>query len=431
MLAKRGTAGNPNGIAPSHSNRYDAPHMKHAIALTLCLTTLLPAENWPRFRGPNGAGVANGAIPVTWKKEHFKWKTPLPGVGHGSPVAWEGYVYLLCADEETGKRTTVSVNAQTGKINWKTSFDAATHKHHKQNSFASSTPAVDESAVYFSWGTPAQLSMVALGHDGKLKWHANLGPVKGGHGFGASPIVHGNLVILNNDQDGESSLVALDKSTGTVKWKTPRQSKRLTYSTPCLFTMPGREPELIFTNWHHGITGINPATGKITWENDVFGKPAKERAIGSPIIAGNLVIGTCGFVTKLKHVVALRPEGNKMIEAWRIEKSAPHIPTPLLLGKNLFLWNDQGIVTCVETATGKTHWSERAIRSGRFYGSPVAANGNIYCAESNGKLVVIRGDGKFEVLATNDLDETCHTTPAIAGGLMFVRTYKNLLAIGK
>ena len=89
------------------------------------------------------------------------------------------------------------------------------------------------------------------------------------------------------------------------------------------------------------------------------------------------MIGTCGFVTKLKHVVALRPKGDKMEEAWRIEKSVPHIPTPLLLGKNLFLWNDQGIVTCVEPNTGKIHWSERAVRSGRFFGSPIAAGGNI------------------------------------------------------
>lgn len=405
--------------------------MKYAIAISLCFATVLHAENWPRFRGPNGAGIAKDAIPVDWKKNNFKWKTALPGVGHGSPVVWEGIVFLLCANKNNGERTTAAIAADSGKLLWKTDFDAVVHKHHKQNSFASSTPAVDESTVYFSWGTPAQLSLVAMGHDGKLKWRADLGPVKGGHGFGASPIIYGNLIILNNDQDGESSLIALDKSTGAVKWKTPRQSKRLTYSTPCLFQAAGREPELIFTNWHHGITGINPANGKVTWENDVFGKPAKERAIGSPIIAGNLVIGTCGFVTKLKHVVALKPEGAKMTEVWRIEKSVPHIPTPILLGKKLFLWNDQGIVTCVEAATGKIRWSERAIRSGKFLGSPVAANGKIYCAESNGKIVVIRGDGKYGVLAVNDLNEKCHTTPAISDGMMFVRTYENLIAIGK
>ena len=120
-----------------------------------------------------------------------------------------------------------------------------------------------------------------------------------------------------------------------------------------------------------------------------------------------------------------------MEEAWRIDKSVPHIPTPLLLGKNLFLWNDQGIVTCVEAASGKIHWSERAIRSGRFFCSPVAANGKIYCAESSGKMIVMRGDGKFEVLAENDLAENCHATPAIANGVMYVRTYSHIIAIAE
>ena len=419
----------------SHTKSGNVPsaiHMKYfALYLFLGISTSLLAENWPRFRGPNGVGISNDKIPVTWKPDHFKWKTKLPGVGHGSPVVWEGQIYLLCANEDTGQRTAVGLDAKTGRILWQRAFPADKHKHHKQNSFASTTPSVGESGVYFSWGTPKALTLLALNHDGKTKWRADLGPVKGGHGFGASPIIHKDLVILNNDQDGESTLLALDKRTGTLKWEKPRRSKRLTYSAPCLYKAPGRSEELIFTNWTHGITGIDPATGKLKWENNVFNQTSKERAIGSPIVAGNLVIGTCGFVTKLKHVVALRPKGDKMEEAWRIEKSVPHIPTPLLLGENLFLWNDQGIVTCVEPNTGKIHWSERAVRSGRFFGSPIAADGNIFCAESKGKMIVLRGDGKFEVLAENDLGEKCNTTPAIADGVMYVRTYEHLMALGK
>jgi len=217
----------------------------------LSLSASLFADNWPRFRGPNGAGISADAIPVIWKKEHFKWKTALPGVGHGSPVVWKGRIFLLCADENTGDRTAVGLDEKTGGILWRTPFKAKVHRHHKQNSFASSTPTVDDSGVYFSWGTPEALTLLALTHDGKMKWRADLGPVRGGHGFGASPIIHGGMIILNNDQDGASSLIALDQRTGDVKWKTPRQSKRLTYSTPCLYQAPGRDHELIFTNWHH------------------------------------------------------------------------------------------------------------------------------------------------------------------------------------
>jgi outer membrane protein assembly factor BamB len=163
----------------------------------------------------------------------------------------------------------------------------------------------------------------------------------------------------------------------------------------------------------------------------VFPVDSKERAIGSPIVAGDLVIGSCGFVTKLKHIVALRPKGKMMEEVWRIEKSVPHIPTPLVLGKHIFLWNDLGVVTCAEAATGKVRWSERAIRSGKFFGSPVAADGKIYCAEARGTIVVLRGDGVFEQLAQNDLGERCHSTPAIANGAMYIRTYQSLFSISK
>ena len=109
----------------------------------------------------------------------------------------------------------------------------------------------------------------------------------------------------------------------------------------------------------------------------------------------------------------------------------PHIPTPILIGKNLFLWNDQGIVTCVEAETGKIQWNERTVRSGKFFSSPVAANGIIYCIDSNGKMIVMRGDGKFEILAENRLEDRFDASPAIANNVMYIRTYTHLIAIAK
>ena len=401
------------------------------IICSICSSYVATGENWPRFRGPNGTGISNSQIPVKWTSKNFQWKTHLPATGHGSPIVWGNSIFLLCADEQEGSRTAVGINTNTGKILWALKFAASKHKHHKQNSFASSTPAADAERVYFSWGTPDNLSLSAISHAGKLIWKKDLGAVKGGHGFGASPIIYKNLLILNNDQDGDSSLIALDKNNGKIAWESPRKSKRLTYSTPITYTAPDRKEELIFTNWTHGITGVNPTNGKVNWENSVFNQSSKERAIGSPITAGDLVIGSCGFVTKLKHIVALRPKGKLMEEVWRIEKSVPHIPTPILIGKNLFLWNDQGIVTCVEAETGNIQWNERTVRSGKFFSSPVAANGIIYCIDSNGKMIVMRGDGKFEILAENDLDQRCNSTPAIANDRMYIRTYTHLIAIAK
>lgn len=398
--------------------------------LPFLFTAPAPAENWTRFRGPNGTGVVADQIPVKWSDQNQQWSTQLPGVGHGSPVVWGKRVFLLAGDEESGDRLPLCVNTADGKIEWQHTFPAEKHRHHRYNTFASSTPAVDAQRVYFAWGTPAALTVIAFDHDGTKVWEADLGPVQGGHGFGASPIIHGELLILNNDQDGESSLLALDPRTGAIRWQIKRASKRLTYSTPCIFRdREGRE-ELIFTNWQHGITAVDPATGAVLWENDVFGKPSPERAIGSPVIAGDLVIGTCGFVTKLKHVVALRPVPGKAAaeEVWRIERSVPHIPTPLVVDRWIYLWNDQGILTCADNRTGKTLWSERA--GGEGYSSAVCAGGHIYRINRQGEVTVLPANGEFTVLATNKLGETCFATPAIADGRMLIRTETRLLAIG-
>ncbi len=407
--------------------------MKNKVLIFLALihagSTLL-ADNWPRFRGHNGTGNSTNQFAAKWTETSFKWRTKLPGPGHGSPTVWNGRVFVLCGNRQTGERITTCVDATTGKIQWAYTHEAETHRTHKFNTFASSTPAADAERVYFSWGTPAKLTLIAYTHSGEKAWESDLGPVKGGHGFGASPVVYRDLILLNNDQDGVSSLIAVDRKTGKTRWSIPRDSKRLSYSSPCVYRNAKGEDEVIFTNWHHGITGVNPETGKVLWENDVFGKPSPERAIGSPVLAGELVIGSCGFVTKLKHIVALRPVPGKKAaeEVWRIERSVPHIPTALVVDHLIYLWNDQGIVTCAKNQTGEVLWNERV--SGEITSSPVRAGDKIFCAAKDGKVTVIPANGKFEILAVNDLKEQCFSTPAIANGRMYFRTADHLIAVG-
>lgn len=408
--------------------------MTRAISPLCCFAAALlcvapcRGQEWTRFRGPNGSGVSATDIPAKWTEANYAWKIKLPGVGHGSPVVWGDLVFLLCGDEASSTRTPVCVKTIDGSIAWKRDFAAAKHKHHKFNSVASTTPSVDREMVVFSWGTTERLTLAAFDHFGKPLWESDLGPVKGGHGFGASPVIYRNLVVINNDQDGDSSLIAVNKKTGAIAWKIARKSERLSYSSPVVFKSPAGGEELIFTNWRHGITGVNPETGKVVWEKSVFDQTKKERAIGSPIVVGDLIIGSCGFVQNPKHIVALRPDASGRVdEVWRIERSVPHIPTPIAVGDYVFLWNDQGIVTCVDKNTGKTIWNERV--SSDTFGSPVCAGGKIFSIDKTGVVTVIAPTNQLVKLAENDLDELCHTTPAISGGAMFVRTYERLIAI--
>jgi outer membrane protein assembly factor BamB len=285
---------------------------------------------------------------------------------------------------------------------------------------------------------PNRITLVALDHAGQPAWERDLGPFPGDHGFAASPIVLGDIVVLGNDQERDSSLIAVDRRTGETRWQVPRRSQRATYSTPCVFAPPGRQPELIFTNWRHGITAINPESGAVSWEIPVFDQSQQERAIGSPIVAGDLVIATCGFVNNPKHVVAVRvhPRGGgaeqsdqpQVEEVWRLERAVPHIPTPLAVGERVYLWSDAGIVTCCELETGRRIWQRRV--GGNFCGSPVWVSGRLFCVDDEGTVVVLAASDEFKVLARNPLGEPCHSTPAMANGRMYIRTERTLHAIG-
>ncbi|NOY00708.1 MAG: PQQ-binding-like beta-propeller repeat protein, partial [Verrucomicrobia bacterium] len=304
------------------------------------------------------------------------------------------------------------------------------YKGHRFNSPASTTPAVDEKRVVFSWGTPEKLTMAAFSHDGKKLWQTDLGPISGGHGFAASPMLLGDLVILNNDQEkGGGNLLALDANTGKVKWTVERRSQRISYSVPCVIDSDGRKL-LAFVNWQHGFTIIDPKDGSVVAEKSVFNTKVNERAISSPLVYKDMIIGTCGFTANPKHCVAMRLKGNELEEVWRIERNVPHIPSPVVVGDKAYLWDDAGIVTCVEAATGKEVWKGRVPGvEGNCFGSPVSDGKNIFCSDESGNINVIAVGGELKHLATNKLGELCRTTPAIGDGAMYVRTYKKLVAV--
>lgn len=401
---------------------------------TACLLGLLhwtPAagQEWTRFRGPNGSGVGQAmTLPVRWTETEYAWKARLPGVGHSSPVLWDTRIFVTSADEKTGKRFLQCLHTADGRELWVREFGGEKAGKHADNSFASATPVVDERQVYVTWGNATEYLVIALDHSGKEVWRNNLGPYKAGHGFGASPIIVDDLVVVPNEQQGESSLVALDRATGKVRWKVPRRSKA-TYSTPCVYQPAGRPVELIFSNYEHGVSSIDPKTGKANWELDVFDKRHVETSIGSPIVAGDLVLGSSGWLGVRQEVVAVRPDGaGQAREAYRITRSVPLCTTPLVKDDLLFLWSDQGIVTCADVKTGAEFWRERV--PGDYYASPVWAGGHLYGVSRDGDVVVLVAGKQFEQVARNRLGEGSHSTPAIAGGSMYLRTFTQLIAIG-
>ena len=274
----------------------------HTLAICMLASCAADAQEWTRFRGPNGSGVSEAkTVPVEWDEDDYNWRIDLPGEGHSSPVIWGDNLLVTSADVDARERNLLCINTGDGAVRWRASYPFDKFKANNKNTFATQTPCVDARRVYCLWQAASDSLVVAVDHAGKEVWRHDLGEFQGGHGPATSPIVFGDMVVVCNDQErgAESFLIALDAATGKERWKIERIGDRACYSTPCVYQVEGRRPVLIFTHSYRGISGVDPAAGKIVWQIDVFGTH-NQRAIGSPVIFGDLVIGSSGFTTAEK-----------------------------------------------------------------------------------------------------------------------------------
>jgi outer membrane protein assembly factor BamB len=370
-------------------------------------------------------------FPVEWKPENIRWQIDLPGVGHSSPVLWGNKLFLTSGDEATGTRFILCVDTTAGKIAWTKQFVSRQHPKHKLNSFASATPVVDAQRLYVTWATPEEYLVLTLDHEGKELWRKNVGTFRAGHGSGVSPIVYEDLLIVPNEQDADSSVMALDRATGELRWQVSRDSKA-SYSTPCIYQGTTGEAELILTSWTNGITALRPSSGEKLWELDTFDKSHIETAIGSPIVAGELIVGVCGWLGHGNEIVAVRP-GRAETEAaelvYRIDRTAPLCTTPVAHEGLLFLWTDAGIAACADAVTGEIHWRERI--GGNYYSSPIIVNDSLLNISTTGEVTVLAAAQKFQRLSKYELGEGSHSTSAVAGGVLYLRTFTKLFAVGE
>ena len=418
------------------------------LALIVSSGAYAAQGEWTRFRGPDGSGISDAkTVPVQWTEKDYNWKVKLPGVGHSSPVVRGNRIFVTCGEPETGKRMILGLDAADGRIVWQRDYPCKTFKQHRDNSFASATPAVDSHGVVLTWTTPEEVVLLALDLEGRDLWRRSLGPFLTLHGSGSSPIIVEDLVVLANDQEdpkalpeiygaraatlpsGKSFLIALDRKTGETRWRLDRRTSQAPYSTPCVLRPTGGRPEVILTSTANGITAVDAATGKIDWELDnVF----RERCVGSPVPAPGLVIAGDGYGVRGTRYVAVRPgsreRGEKPTVAYEIKPPVPLVPTPLVNDGRLFLWGDDGVVACLDAAGGKPFWRERV--GGSFYGSPVCVNNRLYCIARNGDVVVLAASDKFELLARVPLGEPSYATPAVSGGVMYLRTRSHLFSLG-
>ena len=404
------------------------------VVILMGAASNVAADQWERFRGPNGSGIANAKnFPTKWNDEHIRWKTELPGVGNSSPVIWDDKVFTLCSTSDGESVTIVSTDLKSGEINWKREYESSGYRVHTRSSFSSSTPAVDKDRVYFTFASPAKISLVALTHDGKDVWEKDLGTWLSQHGYGASPMVYKDKVIFVNSQQaqqvrrgqtpGQSHVIAFDSATGNEVWKTELAATRACYSMPCVVKDAADNDMLVNVNTGNGFYAINPVDGKMMWEIPAF----TQRVVASTVVSDGRVYGSCGSGGGGNYLTAIHL-GKHPDKAFSVRKAACYVPTVLAFEKRLYLFNDRGVVNCVNAESGEEVWTQRI--SSAFSGSPVCVNGIVYCIDEAGAVHSFKAADKYEMVDRYNLGEKSQSTPAVAQDVMILRTDSRLICIG-
>lgn len=405
-------------------------------SLPLCLSPAA-AQEWTRFHGPNGSGESEAStIPAAWTEKDINWKVKLPGIGHASPVLWGDKIFVFSADPQTATRYVQCISAGDGSEIWTREYPGVKHHLHTNSSFASATPAVDAERVYLAWSDPEFTRLMALDHAGHEQWTINLGPWVSQHGFGSSPMLYGDLVVVHCSQEDsqgtdprqprESFIVAVDRSTGDIRWKTPRKIVSASYSVPCVRKNEAGQDELVCSSQAEGIFALDPKTGRELWSVPTA---FTMRTVSSPLLVNGLIFGSTGKGAGGHYVVAVRPGQRPEVE-YEIRRDAPYVPTSVARGHLLFLFEDRlGHVSCVDTTSGEIVWSQPRVGKA-FFGSPVRAGDKLFCVDTDGVVICLAAEDEFKELGRTPLGELCRSTPAIAGGRMYVRTVGHLISVG-
>jgi hypothetical protein len=413
------------------------------------LAAALPVSDeaaWPQWRGPDGTGAsADATPPVTWsEEEHVRWKAPLPGKGHSSPIVWGDRVFLTAAapfgeafeprpDTAPGAHDFVPVthrhrymalcfSREDGELLWeRTLREAIPHEGgHDTGSYASASPVTDGERVYAYFGSAG---LYCLDLDGDVFWERDLGEMrtKHAHGEAASPALHGDTLVVNWDHEGASFVVALDAETGEERWKVARDEVT-SWATPIVAEVDGK-PQVIVSGTTR-LRGYDLATGEVVWS--VGG--LSHNVVASPVVAEGIVFAGSSY--EKQAMIAVRLAGAKGDLApdddhllWYRRRSTPYVPSPLYYeGWLYFLHHYQGFLSRVEAATGEE--PQRPVRlpgQDDVYASPVAADGHIYVVDRSGLTIVLEAGAPPRIVARNHLDDAFSASPALVGKDLFLR----------
>jgi outer membrane protein assembly factor BamB len=463
---KPNTTGNSSMRISKKTQLFPQARSIVAGALLLSMAGVAGAAdgNWPQFRGPRASGVSGDSAPVNWNVEsgqNIRWQTPIPGMGHASPIIWRNRLYVatvvkpggkadlkvgLYGDIDSYKENEVHqwrllcLDKTTGKVLWdKLELEAVPRtERHTKASHCNSTPATDGQHIVAVFGSEG---LFCYDMEGKQLWHKDLGRMQAGYyivtntswGFGSSPILYEGKVIVQCDVLSEQYLAVFDVRDARQLWRTPRQEVP-TWCTP-IVAASAKRTQIVVNGWKE-IGGYDLATGRQLWHLQEGG----DVPVASPILTPDYVILTSAHgrarpmrAVRLDAAGDITPSeigATNQAIAWSYERQGDYLQTPILVGQ--LLWGTlDGIITCFDVQSGQIQYHERIGNGSQgFTASPVAAHGNLYFTGELGDVFVLPATNQFSVLATNKLGGLCLSTPAISEGTLYFRTVEKLVAIG-
>ncbi len=391
------------------------------------------AQDWPEFRGPGGQGIsAATGLPSEWsEKKNIAWKTPVAGRGWSSPVIAAGKIWLTTAADVEGKPSARSLrllafDESTGKqIRDIAIFELDNAgKQHAKNSFASPTPILDKASgfVFVHFGVLGTAAVRA--ETGEIAWKVTLPTYEHVHGGGGSPVVWRDLLIVACDGVDTQYVVALEKTTGKVRWRKDRPAGNMAFSTPLIIEAAGKT-QLISPSAHRTIS-YDPATGAEFWRVE-YGDGFSN--VPRPVFAHGFVYLCTGFYKP--QLLAVRPDGAGNVTethiAWRADRGVPLTPSPIVAGNEIMMVSDNGILSNLDARTGKLNYQERLGSS--FSASPLLAGGHLYWPSEDGVTTVIEPGREFRKLATNAVEGQTFASLAVSGKSLILRSSTHLYRI--
>lgn len=433
-----------------------------SLIFTVLAAGVLHASHWPGWRGDGNGVSGDAAFPVAWDATNIRWKTPIPGRGHSSPIVWGQKIFLTTSIEgeqiperlkkpehmlgtevfihpdmvSHDRRQTMKVmalDARSGKVLWEqTAYDGPVKDgRHKKSSFASATPVTDGRMVYVFFGTEG---LYAYSVDGVLKWKQDLGEIRTlGLGYAASPVLADNVVIVQCDEDnGEKSFIAaFDKTTGRQVWRQPRKVQS-SWASPIVVESGGRSE--VVAAGSEFVIAYDPKTGRELWRT----KGVESNAVPSPVHGNGFVYVTAGYPAKAVLAIPAGwrgpsgPAASGPSPAWTLARGTAYVTSPILVGGNLYLSTDRGPLTNVDAKTGAVLYEGGRIPvPATFIASMVAFGDKILQSSEDGDVFVIQAGPEHKVVATNKLGEPIYASPALADGIIYIRGEQHLYAIGK